>query len=72
MTAVLDTIGHDEMAQRLISVVPYQFSIAMVVNPANYKETSFGTMVAANRGTHIKTFKSRNLASEWLQQQGSE
>jgi len=72
MTAVLDNIGQYEMVQRLISLVPYQFSIAMVVNPANYQETSFGTMVAANRGIHIKTFKSRKLASEWLQQQGSE
>ena len=72
MTTVLDTIGQYEMAQRLISLVPYQFSFAMVVNPANYQETSFGTTVAANRGIHIETFKSRKLACEWLQHQGSE
>ena len=66
LTNVLDTVGQYEMVTRLVSMVPYPIEVAMVVNPANYKETSFGTMVAENRGIKIRTFTSESEAREWL------
>ena len=69
MSAVLDTVGQYEMVQRLISLIPYQLSIALLTNPDHFQDTSFGTMVAENRGVHIKTFTSAELASQWLQNQ---
>jgi hypothetical protein len=67
MTGVLDKVGQFEMVKRLLSLVPYDLNIAFVVNPAFYEETSFGTMVAENRGIHVKAFTSEEDASEWLQ-----
>jgi hypothetical protein len=64
---VLDNVGQFEMVKRLLSLVPYDLNIAFVVNPDFYEETSFGTMVAENRGVHVKAFTSEEDAREWLQ-----
>ena len=69
VTAVLDKIGQYQMVQRLLEQVPSQLSIAIVASPAHYEETSFGTMVAENRGIHVKLFTSMKLAKEWLLEQ---
>jgi len=69
MTASLDEVGQYQMVQRLLNQIPYELDIAMVINAANYRETSFGVMVAENRGVHIKIFTEIGPAREWLEQQ---
>ena len=69
MTSVLDKVGQYQMVQRLVSLVPYDLAIAFVVNPANFEETSFGVLVAENRGINTRAFTSLEEASEWLQTQ---
>ena len=69
MTDVLDKISQYEMVQRLVSLVPYNLSVAFVVDPSNYAETSFGTLVAENRGINVKAFTLQKDAEEWLQLQ---
>ena len=66
LTKVLDTVGQYELVTRLIAKVPYYIEVAMVVNPANYAETSFGSTVAVNRGVNIQVFTSVEEAREWL------
>ncbi len=69
MTAVLDKVSQYEMVQHLVSLVPYDLSIAFVVNEDNFEDTSFGVLVAENRGVNIKAFLLVDEAREWLQQQ---
>lgn len=69
MTAVLDKVSQYEMVQHLLSLVPYDLSIAFVVNEDNFEDTSFGVLVAENRGMNIKAFLLVDEAREWLQQQ---
>jgi hypothetical protein len=66
LTKVLDTVGQYELVTRLLEKVPYYIEVAMVVNPANYTETSFGSTVATNRGVKIQVFTSADEAREWL------
>jgi hypothetical protein len=69
MTAVLDKVSQYEMVQNLVSLVPHDLSIAFVVNEDNYGDTSFGVLVAENRGINIKAFMDTDEAIKWLQQQ---
>ena len=68
LTSVLDTVGQYEMVTRLVAKVHSYLKVAMVVNPANYAETSFGSMVAENRGINIRVFTSLAEARGWLNQ----
>jgi hypothetical protein len=67
MTGVLDKIGQYELVTRLAAIAPHDLKVAIVVNPDNYQETSFGTMVAENRGFKIDAFTSLDDAHVWLQ-----
>lgn len=67
MSDVLDKIGQYELVTRLAAIAPHDLKVAIVVNPNNYQETSFGTMVAENRGFKINAFTSMDDAHEWLQ-----
>ena len=67
MTDVLDKIGQYELVTRLAAIAPHHLTVAIVVNPDNYQETSFGTIVAENRGFKISAFSSKDDAYEWLQ-----
>ena len=67
VTSVLDKVGQYEMVQRLVSQVPHDLTIAFVVNPAHFEETSFGVLVAENRGINVRVFTTIEQASEWLQ-----
>lgn len=69
MTAVLDHVSQYQMVQRLKSLIPYELSIALVANMEHYEDTSFGGMVAENRGVNIRIFTSVEAALEWLHQQ---
>jgi len=69
MTAALDEVNQYQMVQRLLSQIPDGLDVAIVVNSKNYRETSFGVLVAENRGVHIKMFTEIESAREWLQQQ---
>ena len=75
MTSVLDKVRRIkwvrqyQMVQRLVSLVPYDLSVAFVVNPSNFEKTSFGTLVAENRGINARAFVIMQYASDWLQQQ---
>jgi hypothetical protein len=69
MTGVLDKVSQYEMVQRLVTLVPYDLAVAFVVNPSNFEETSFGTLVAENRGINARAFVIMQDACEWLQQQ---
>lgn len=75
MTSVLDKVRRIkwvrqyQMVQRLVSLVPYDLSVAFVVNPSNFEKTSFGTLVAENRGINARAFVIMQDASDWLQQQ---
>ncbi len=69
MTAALDEVSQYQMVQRLLSQIPDGLDVAIVVNSRNYRETSFGVLVAENRGVHIKMFTEIEPAREWLQQQ---
>jgi hypothetical protein len=69
MTAVLDKVSQYEMVQNLVSLVPHDLSIAFVVNEANFEDTSFGVLVAENRGMSIEIFHHEGEARKWLQQQ---
>ena len=66
MTDVLDKIGQYELVTRLAAIAPHHLKVAIVVNPDNYQETSFGTMVAENRGFKISAFTSMDDAHQWL------
>jgi len=68
MTAALDKVSQYEMVQQLVSLVPYDLFVAFVVNEDNFEDTSFGVLVAENRGMHIKAFLQMDEAREWLQQ----
>ena len=69
MTAVLDPVNQYQMVQRLKSLIPYELSIALVANMEHYEDTSFGGMVAENRGVNIRIFTSVEAALVWLHQQ---
>ena len=69
MTGVLDKIGQYELVRRLAMNAPHDLKVAMVVNQDNYQDTSFGTLVAENRGYHIKAFTELADAQEWLAKQ---
>ncbi len=69
MTAVLDKVSQYEMVRHLVSLVPYDLSIAFVVNEENHEDAAFGVLVAGNRGMNIKVFMDVDEAREWLQQQ---
>lgn len=66
MTDVLDIVSQYQMVQRLRPLIPYQLSVAIVANPDHYKDTSFGSMVAENRGIKVRVFTSMEDAMEWL------
>ena len=66
MTDVLDIVSQYQMVQRLRPLIPYQLSVAIVANPDHYQDTSFGTMVAENRGIRVKVFTTMEDAKEWL------
>ena len=68
MTAVLDKVSQYEMVRQLVSLVPYDLFVAFVVNEDNFEDTSFGVLVAENRGMNIKAFLLLDEAREWLQQ----
>ena len=67
MTSVLDKVSQYQMVQRLVSHVPYDLAIAFVFNPEHFEETSFGVLVAENRGINVRAFTTLEEASEWLQ-----
>ena len=69
VTSVLDHVSQYEMVQRLKSLIPYDLSIALVASREHYQDTSFGGMVAENRGVNIRIFTSVETALEWLHQQ---
>jgi len=69
MTASLGEVNQYQMVQRLLDQIPWGMDVAIVVNSKNYRETSFGVMVAENRGVHIRVFTEIESAREWLQQQ---
>ena len=69
MTSALDEVSQYQMVQRLLAQIPDNLDIAIVVNLENYKESSFGVMVAENRGVHIRIFTELEPAREWLAQQ---
>ena len=56
------------MVQSLVSLVPYDLFVAFVVNEDNFEDTSFGVLVAENRGINIKAFLHVDEARDWLQQ----
>ena len=68
VSAVLDRVEQYQMVQRLASMVPYQLSIALLSAIDHLQDTSFGTLVAENRGIKIKVFTSKEGALMWLQQ----
>lgn len=68
MTAVLDPVSQYQMVQRLKSLIPYELSIALVANMNHYQDTSFGGLVAENRGLNVRVFTSVEAALEWLYQ----
>lgn len=57
------------MVQGLLTKIPDDLDIAIVVNLENFKESSFGVMIAETRGIHIKIFTEMEPAREWLEQQ---
>ena len=67
ITSVLDKVGQYQMVQRLVSHVPYDLAIAFVFSPEHFEETSFGVLVAENRGINVRAFTTLEEASEWLQ-----
>lgn len=67
MTSVLDKVSQYEMVQQLVSLVPFDLSIAFVVDEDNFEDTSFGVLVAENRGMNIKAFLHEGEARKWLQ-----
>jgi len=69
MSAVLDEVSQYEMVQRLLTQIPYGLDVAIVANSMNQKETSFGVLVAENRGVHISIFDSVESARAWLKEQ---
>ena len=69
VTSVLDKGGQYNMVQQLTSLVPHDIFIAFVASPEHFADTSFGALVAENRGMHIKAFTSVVEAKEWLQEQ---
>ena len=72
VSAVLDRVGQYQMVQRLSSIVPHQLSIALLSAIDNLQDTSFGTLVAENRGIKVRLFTSKENALEWLNQQQPE
>ena len=66
VAAVLDPVSQYEMVQRLKSLIPYELSIALLANIDHYQDTSFGGMVAENRGINVKVFTSAQDALAWL------
>ena len=67
MTGVLDKIGQYELVRRLAMNAPHDLKIALVVNPDNYQDTSFGALVAENRGYHIRAFTDLSEARQWVE-----
>jgi hypothetical protein len=67
ISSVLDKVSQYQMVQRLISHVPYDLAIAFVFSPELFEETSFGVLVAENRGINVRAFTTLEEASEWLQ-----
>lgn len=66
VTDVLDIVSQYQMVQRLRPLIPYQLSVAIVANPEHYQDTSFGSMVAENRGINVRVFTAIEDAMEWL------
>jgi len=69
MTAALSEVSQYQMVQRLLTQIPFGLDIAIVSNSINQEETSFGVMVAGNRGLHIQLFETTEAAREWLKEQ---